>query len=154
MPLTLILGLGRPIDPLWRWTYFDVLNAYDLPGDGVDDLYPSIAPLNSYRVLFNNYFDGNFKLLESQQYTLPNGYWMGDYFTHVPYLDDKRLNVGLGDHLALIYNGFDIGNQPGVRVYDVTEGRERGDILFAINPEDETHDQHQNGAKQRDLKPD
>jgi hypothetical protein len=43
-----------------------VLNAYYLPGDGNEDLYDSISPVNSFRVIFNHYFGADYDLLEDQ----------------------------------------------------------------------------------------
>ena len=40
-----------------------ILNAYYLPGIGQGDLYPTISPVNSFRVVFNQYFGGKFPLL-------------------------------------------------------------------------------------------
>jgi len=46
----------------------DILNVYYLP-NGVDQqLYPSISPVNSFRVIFNRYFGGRFELLEDKAY--------------------------------------------------------------------------------------
>jgi hypothetical protein len=41
-----------------------VLNAYHLPGEGSDDLCDSISPVNSFRVIFNQYFGMDYELLE------------------------------------------------------------------------------------------
>jgi hypothetical protein len=42
-----------------------ILNAYYLPGvDPSSLLYPSISPVNTFRVIFNLYFGGNYPLLE------------------------------------------------------------------------------------------
>jgi len=43
-----------------------VLNAYYFPGDGKEDLYDSISPVNSFRVVFNRYFGAHYDLLEDQ----------------------------------------------------------------------------------------
>jgi hypothetical protein len=43
-----------------------VLNAYHLPGDGKNDLYDSISPVNSFRVIFNHYFGTHYDLLEDR----------------------------------------------------------------------------------------
>lgn len=55
-----------------------ILNAYYLPGDGDRLLYPSISPVNSFRVVFNAYFGGDFPLLEDvsrfSTYELPYDY--------------------------------------------------------------------------------
>lgn len=45
-----------------------ILNAYYLPDGGNKLLYPSISPVNSFRVVFNRYFGGNYKLLEDRTY--------------------------------------------------------------------------------------
>ena len=39
-----------------------ILNAYYLPGGG-DNLYATITPVNTFRVIFNHYFGGQFELL-------------------------------------------------------------------------------------------
>jgi hypothetical protein len=46
-----------------------ILNAYYLPGLSASKaLYPSITPVNSFRVVFNQYFHGNFPLLPDKSY--------------------------------------------------------------------------------------
>lgn len=45
-----------------------ILNAYYLPDDCQDSLYPSITPVNSFRVIFNCYLEDDFKLLEDVTY--------------------------------------------------------------------------------------
>lgn len=46
-----------------------ILNAYYLPGgDGQETIYPSITPVNSFRVIFNTYFGGNYPLLTDVSY--------------------------------------------------------------------------------------
>ena len=47
-----------------------ILNAYYLPGH-IDQLYPSISPVNSFRVVLNSYFGTNFPLLEDVSYFSP-----------------------------------------------------------------------------------
>jgi hypothetical protein len=44
-----------------------ILNAYYLPGHA-DQLYPSITPVNSFRVVLNSYFGTNFPLLKDISY--------------------------------------------------------------------------------------
>jgi hypothetical protein len=46
----------------------DNLNAYYLPGHGRKALYPSISPVNSFRVVFNTCFGANYRLLEDTSY--------------------------------------------------------------------------------------
>lgn len=43
---------------------FGVLNAYYLPDGGTELLYPTISPVNSFRVIFNYYFGADFPLIE------------------------------------------------------------------------------------------
>ena len=45
-----------------------ILNTYYLPGVKKDALYPSISPVNSFRVLFNLYFNTNLELLPDKVY--------------------------------------------------------------------------------------
>ena len=40
-----------------------ILNAYYLPGADTRVLYPTISPVNSFRVVLNTYFDTNLPLL-------------------------------------------------------------------------------------------
>ncbi len=49
-------------------TYFGILNAYHLPGSDNSQLYESISPVNSFRVIFNRYFGANLELLEDRSY--------------------------------------------------------------------------------------
>lgn len=49
-----------------------ILNAYYLP-KGSEALYSSISPVNSFRVVFNEYFDADFHLLEDKSYYAPPG---------------------------------------------------------------------------------
>ncbi|MCX6654483.1 MAG: hypothetical protein NTY03_05100, partial [Candidatus Bathyarchaeota archaeon] len=44
-----------------RWKIF---NAYFMPADGGDMLYDTISPVNSFRVIFNQYFNADYPLLE------------------------------------------------------------------------------------------
>jgi len=43
---------------------FSILNAYYLSGNKDIGLYDSITPVNTFRVIFNHYFDANFDLLK------------------------------------------------------------------------------------------
>jgi len=49
---------------------FDILNAYYLPDGGNDLLYDSITPVNTFRIVFNYYFDTDYDLLEDKCYEL------------------------------------------------------------------------------------
>lgn len=47
-----------------------ILNAYYLPGRN-DELYPTITPVNTFRLVFNLYFGGDYPLLEDTAYFSP-----------------------------------------------------------------------------------
>jgi len=50
-----------------------ILNAYYLPGKPMDILlYPSISPVNTFRVVLNSYFGESLPLLEDKSYYAPN----------------------------------------------------------------------------------
>lgn len=48
----------------------DILNAYFLSGKDNQLLYKTITPVNSFRVVFNHYFDANYDLLNDKSYSL------------------------------------------------------------------------------------
>jgi hypothetical protein len=45
-----------------------ILNAYHLPGVGDGVLYPTISPVNTFRVIFNEYFGAEFPMLDDSAY--------------------------------------------------------------------------------------
>ncbi len=45
-----------------------ILNAYYLPGIDKSKFYPSISPVNSFRLVFNQYFKGNYALLPDKSF--------------------------------------------------------------------------------------
>jgi hypothetical protein len=45
-----------------------IINAYYLPGFDEKKLYPTISPVNTFRLIFDNYFDTNYGLLEDRSY--------------------------------------------------------------------------------------
>lgn len=45
-----------------------ILNAYFVNEDAQRDLYPAITPVNTFRVIFNNYFGTSYPLLEDRSY--------------------------------------------------------------------------------------
>jgi hypothetical protein len=45
-----------------------ILNAYHLPAARAAALYPTISPVNSFRVIFNTYFDTKLPLLRDRIY--------------------------------------------------------------------------------------
>ena len=51
---------------------YSILNAYYLPDvDAKKELYNSISPVNSFRVVFNHYFGTSFPLLPDKSYYTP-----------------------------------------------------------------------------------
>ncbi len=52
----------------------NILNAYYLPGVNTTELYQSISPVNSFRLILNLYFDPDFQLLPHQSYGYEKGY--------------------------------------------------------------------------------
>jgi hypothetical protein len=47
-----------------------IFNAYYLPGHE-DELYPTISPVNTFRLIFNAYFGGDYEMLEDISYFSP-----------------------------------------------------------------------------------
>lgn len=68
-PIIVIQGDHGPwLQP--REKRFWILNAYYLPGQN-DELYPSISPVNTFRLVFNSYFGGQYEMLEDVSYFSP-----------------------------------------------------------------------------------
>lgn len=75
-PIVVIQGDHGPIsvggfrDPSDRFLRerMRILNAYHLPGGGNDLLYPSITPVNTFRLIFNRYFGQEYPLLPDRSY--------------------------------------------------------------------------------------
>jgi len=66
-------GLLRPQDEKGLTDRFlkmqmRILNAYYLPGNGGKHVYRSITPVNTFRLIFNLYFNGKYELLEDRSY--------------------------------------------------------------------------------------
>ena len=57
---------------------FEILNAYYLPGKGKDKIYPTITPVNSFRLIFSTYFNQDYPLLPDRSIffdrSFPTGY--------------------------------------------------------------------------------
>jgi hypothetical protein len=47
---------------------FGIINAYYFPNGGEGMLYPSITPVNSFRIVLNVYFNHQFELLEDKNF--------------------------------------------------------------------------------------
>lgn len=54
------------------WERMSILNAYLLPDLPSETLYPDISPVNSFRILFNNYFNTNYSILPDKNYYSSN----------------------------------------------------------------------------------
>jgi len=53
----------------WTWdARMPILNAYYLPDGGGAEIYPTITPVNTFRVIFNRYFGGNYERLDDVSY--------------------------------------------------------------------------------------
>jgi hypothetical protein len=63
-PIIVIQG-DHGWDPRYR---LQILNAYYLPNGGDDLLYPEITPVNTFRLIFDYYFGGQFKFLKDNSY--------------------------------------------------------------------------------------
>jgi hypothetical protein len=60
---------------------YSILNAYYFPDQDYNLLYPSITPVNSFRVILNQYFGADMELLEDRNYFAG---WLAPYqFTDV-----------------------------------------------------------------------
>lgn len=61
-----------------------ILNAYYLPNGGDKLLYPTITPVNTFRLIFNHYFGANLDFLEDRSfYSLPSP--TPEYLNAAPY---------------------------------------------------------------------
>jgi hypothetical protein len=57
-----------------------ILNAYYLPNVDKKFLYPSITPVNSFRLIFNLYFNANFELLPDESYIFADEDHLYEFF--------------------------------------------------------------------------
>ena len=68
-PVIIIMGdhgpFGNQVTPSMR---LSILNAYYVKDEAKKDLYESITPVNSFRVILNNYFGTNYPLLDDLSY--------------------------------------------------------------------------------------
>ena len=54
-----------------RRAEYGIMNAYHLPNGGDSLLYPSVSPINTFRIIFNYYLGADFELLEDKSYSSP-----------------------------------------------------------------------------------
>ena len=69
---------------------FNNLNAYYLPNDGRSSLYDNITPVNTFRVIFNEYFDADFELLDDRHYWISSDQEPYDMKNVTEILDEYR----------------------------------------------------------------
>jgi hypothetical protein len=74
-PILLLMGDHGLVDTNRR----TILMAYYLPDNGNEELYSTISPVNSFRLIFNKYFGGDYPLLPDLTYiddttTAPDAY--------------------------------------------------------------------------------
>jgi hypothetical protein len=62
-----------------------ILNAYYLPGSGDELLYKSVSPVNTFRLIFNHYFEADFPLLDDLSYYSA----MSSPYNYIPIADDR-----------------------------------------------------------------
>lgn len=74
-PVVIIQGDHGPVfdqfqakDKYYYETRTSILNAYYLPDGGVKYLYSSITPVNTFRIVFNYYFNSNYNLLPDRSF--------------------------------------------------------------------------------------
>src|SRR5579875_538103 len=69
------IGAGTVMDPRPGPRFIkertDILNAYFLPGSGNAPFYETISPVNTFRALFDRYFNGRLPLLHDRVYWSP-----------------------------------------------------------------------------------
>jgi hypothetical protein len=67
-PSTFLSDIIDTKNPTSVYERTSILNAYYFPYGGNEKLYSTISPINSFRVLFNYYFNGDFPLLEDKTF--------------------------------------------------------------------------------------
>jgi hypothetical protein len=59
---------GAPAGLISDDKHMPILNAYYLPGADPSALYANISPVNTFRVIFNQYFGGHYPMLADVSY--------------------------------------------------------------------------------------
>jgi hypothetical protein len=65
-------GIAMPDPNDWYNERMRILNAYYLPGMKNEGLYPTITPVNSFRVVFNDYFGSKLPMLPDEVWCAPD----------------------------------------------------------------------------------
>ena len=90
--------LGRPSTLLLK-ERMSILNAYHFPHGGKKQLYASITPVNTYRVLCNHYFDTKLEILSDTCYwSVINAQfawrkYTPEYINELPFSDDVAVSM-------------------------------------------------------------
>ena len=63
----LLLNWEKPTIDTYK-ERFPILNAYHLPNEDKIPVTDSITPVNTFRIIFNYYFEGNFEILDNKSY--------------------------------------------------------------------------------------
>jgi hypothetical protein len=67
-PIIIVQGDHAPFIANNEQDAFDILDAYYFPDQDYGKLYSSISPVNSFRVILNQYFSGDYPLLKDQSF--------------------------------------------------------------------------------------
>jgi hypothetical protein len=76
----------------WGWddNRARILNAYYLPDGGNAKVHPGISPVNTFRLIINTYFNGNYQMLPDKSFTGPYNDFQIKNLTSVPTTCDTR----------------------------------------------------------------
>lgn len=73
-----------------------IMNGYYFPDQGISGLYPTISPVNTFRLVFNRIFKTNFELLEDKSYFSTVG--LPFNFILVPEETDSTVSEPIGQN--------------------------------------------------------
>ena len=68
-PIILVMADTGPNSPTSTSIRTEILNAYFVPADVSDKLYPTISPVNSFRLLFSSLFELDYPLIEDKAFS-------------------------------------------------------------------------------------
>ncbi len=67
-PVIVLQGDHGP-ERVYSSKHYEILDALYLPGVDTSDLYPTLSPINSFRIILNKYFGQNYKILPDESYS-------------------------------------------------------------------------------------